>query len=361
MATLERYPLGVVAACQLALMQPDLPVKTKADYTFLLGRGLHRSGGAAQAIKFYADALALDPGNAEIMVSRGWAANAVNDAKGAREIATEAIKTDVKNERAWHLRGYLLYEDDRAAEARESYTHALRLNPTFGAAWLHRAALSRDTGDVSGALNDLAELIKVPADKANLGGLLNGRGLPMSIHATAHAMRAQILTKLGRLAEAEADWNRMIELEPTGENLSDRAQFLFAHAGRPAEALRDIRAAQAKEPGSDASYRYWRTEIRMLVVNKQGDEALAEIDRRAKAEPGDYFFPMTRRDTLQNLGRVEEALTLTLQLFQQEPATSWDVVKRMKKRGLWKGEAEPKDLTPALKKAFVACHRDPGC
>lgn len=358
-ATLERSPEAAIVACQEALKAPGLDKEAISGFTYILGRGYHRTGQAREAIAYYDTALEGDPHNAEILVSRGWARFSSNDFRAAQTSVEEAIRADVKNERAWQLRGYLLQSQNRVSDALESYAHALRLNPDFGGALYHRAALERDIGRFDAAIEDLDRLIAVPVERVGHGGLLDGNGRVISFHAQAHAMRAQLMASRGNLTAAEADWDRTIAIEPTAENYAGRAEFYQAHTtGRIPDSLRDIRSARSLAP---RSIYYWRLEAWLMGLNKQTDEALAEFDKLENHNPKDFTFPLMRMDLLRRAGRGDEAQAATLKTFNRAPEALWPLVEHLASEGHWKGDTKPKTLTPELKQAFEACNKNPAC
>jgi tetratricopeptide (TPR) repeat protein len=83
--------------------------------------------------------------------------------------------------------------------------------------------------------------------KASLNNrLLHPLSQPNNIPADYHSFHADILARLGRVSEAEAQLRTAIETDPTGVEYYSRLTELYLSSGRPRKALEVIDEAEAK-------------------------------------------------------------------------------------------------------------------
>jgi len=102
----------------------------------------------------------------------------------------------------------------RAAEARRAFEHAVELEPRSADARRGLGRLALASGDVEGSLVYLDEAIRIDAADVE-----------------AHALRARASFRLGRYADAEAGFLRVIELHPRSVEARNNLGIIAALRG----------------------------------------------------------------------------------------------------------------------------------
>ena len=121
----------------------------------------------------------------------------------------------------------------------------------------------------------------------------------------------------GRFEAAETSFVESLRLVPGRPSTLLNLGATRLHLGRPAEALHDLDAVLASEPGDldAASHRA----VALAALGRHG-EALSVHDRVLMAEPSRAANRLYRIEVLQALGRHAEALDECDRLLAQEPA-----------------------------------------
>jgi TolB-like protein/cytochrome c-type biogenesis protein CcmH/NrfG len=149
--------------------------------------------------------------------------------------------------------------------------------------------------------------------------------------AEAHVSRANVLSLLGRGEDAERDFRRALELNPS---LSDACYFYGRHlwgSGRTREAAEMFEEAARKNPEDYASMALLLTvclgtgdEERARAVARQVVEA---VERRLRHDPGDARALYLGAGSYAHLGERERALEYVaraLELYPDELATLYN-------------------------------------
>jgi tetratricopeptide (TPR) repeat protein len=102
------------------------------------------------------------------------------------------------------------------ADARAQYDQAIAHDPELQAAWAGRAALSHHSGDTAAAIADL------------------DRALELGDDAALRYNRAVACRTLGRLADALADLDAAVSLDPADPDIEQERLRCHAELGMPA-------------------------------------------------------------------------------------------------------------------------------
>ncbi|MET0404639.1 MAG: tetratricopeptide repeat protein [Cystobacter sp.] len=166
------------------------------------------------------------------------------------------------------------------ADALPWYERALALAPGHASAHLHRALALARLGRHAEAVADFDALAADDFRK------------PLGLHMT----RAQALYVLGRPDAAERDWTRALDEDPANPWLLHRRALVRARMGRTPEALEDLTRALATagEEPVDAELLRDRGRLRARLGDPEGARADFEAGRAALRE-GD---PAELRDSL---------------------------------------------------------------
>jgi tetratricopeptide (TPR) repeat protein len=142
----------------------------------------HKQGDLYAAIKDYGCAIKIDPTYELAFIKRGATLSFLGDKQGAISDYTKVIEFDTDNSLAYTLRGKVYYElgyellattdftrgyilsgnqlseSGNYAEAIESYTHVLELDPYNVEAYNRRSTARSAIGDYQGAMEDLQQV-----------------------------------------------------------------------------------------------------------------------------------------------------------------------------------------------------------
>ncbi len=116
--------------------------------------------------------------------------------------------------------GDILLDDGKYQQAKECFDRALGSRTDSIDPFYKRGVCEFELGDWAGAAADLERVVKVD---------------PKYAYGRAQSLLARSLAKLGRTADAEAAFSRLLDLSSASESLAVAAEF-YLEQGRPAEA-----------------------------------------------------------------------------------------------------------------------------
>lgn len=246
----------------------------------LLEESYHRLCAAPVAALPEVLSKVVSAGDTSIVLARRWAA-----------MLTEVGKaTDTERLRSWgpRLTDLLKDESDNAAfltsliESDALGPETLRLT-LVDRAWSHRIQ-----GRLEEALADWNRIVELEPE-----------------HATSYTERGVVLQLLQRYEEAVADFDHALSLAPESSTTIAQRGHTFHLQGLQEEALVELDRAVGISPDED-----WTYVLRAWVHEDQGNEnaALADYGRAIKLNPDDGI-PYTFRGAIHyEAGRLEEAL-----------------------------------------------------
>jgi tetratricopeptide (TPR) repeat protein len=154
------------------------------------------------------------------------------------------------------------------ADALPWYDRALALAPGHASAHLHRALALARLGRHAEAVADFDALAARDFRK------------PLVLHMK----RAQSLEVLGRLDDAERDWTRALDEDADNPWLLHRRALTRARLGRVPEAVEDLTRALTRAEAVDAELLRDRGQLRALLGDREGARADFEAGRAALRE-----------------------------------------------------------------------------
>ena len=176
---------SVITPCGERLAAHNLSDRDRAQAHFVRGRGYHRTQRLNEAAEDYRAAFALDPKNAEILVS--WSNVDV------RLRRMDDYKTRVEQAYARVLRsvGALLSDRGESDKAFEFYSKAIEVDPTEGFALYFRARQYRFRRQFAEAIADASALLAIPPARLNdAQGFLDADGIIRDFRVVALLERA---------------------------------------------------------------------------------------------------------------------------------------------------------------------------
>lgn len=329
------FPLVVITTVLPACSSPDVresrqdsPAPAVAIEPsrgrLLAARRLELEGRPREALHGYLAVLEHEPANADAL-ERALAILAVDERwDAAFELSARALDARPHDARIARLRGILALRADRPEEARTALEAAARLDPAAEGPELRARRLELE-GDLEHAATAYLELLAAdPADRELLGravALLSATGrTPEAIDACNRALaeepraadvyrvRGELALAEGRVAAAEADFERAAELGPGGiEGDWQRARSLL-DLGRWAEAATLLRRVHAARPDDHEV----TSALGWALLQEHSDAEALEVLARAEAlAPAGSTIDGERRGfALLRMGRAEEALAL---------------------------------------------------
>ena len=251
------------------------------------------------------DALPAQP-TAEQLVRRGMRRMRRGDRQGAWEDQEQALKLDPDAWEAYSLRatlGMLLDGDVRTAL--EDADRAVALRPEAAWLWGNRGVLRYRSGDLPGALDDLARALQ------------RGHDSPAYVH-----LQMGLVQEAGEdLAAAEASFRRAVELRPRFAAPWRRLGELLEKRGASEEAEQAWTRVIANEPLRAAAFQA-RSRLRLRLG--RAAEALADAERGVALEPegaGMWLQLGVARDALGDKAGMQQAVRRALQLSPQNEST----------------------------------------
>lgn len=162
--------------------------------------------------------------------------------------------------------------------------------------------------------------------------LLSRGGLSAEGRAGAHVVRARELRHDGRHAQALAELDQAIALDPGRVRAYYSRSVVRNALDGPAAALPDLDRACELAP-DDAYYLGYRGDIYRRLG--RFEEALADLDRAILLDPGDPWAPASRGRTRHQLGLLEGALADLDRALELNQDYEWALVRRAQvRRGL---------------------------
>ncbi|MFE9424525.1 tetratricopeptide repeat protein [Kitasatospora sp. NPDC006697] len=268
-----------------ALVCLDRRIRLGPDDAWALGeRGrVHRDRRElAEALRDLDASLKLDSRRAWVLGLRGEVYRDLGDYEAS--LTDLALAVTLRPDDAWLMdaRGQTLHRAGRYEEALACYQRALVIDPSYGWSITNRGRLQHAWGRDQKALEDYALALETGDERSRLW---------------ARDSRADCLVKLGRLEEALADYDVVVEHNPSDAWALGRRAQVKLRLGRAAEALAEVEDAIVIGTGDRdlrvvtdrAAFREWR--------DRQSDPAEARLL---------VALATTRVEALNRLGRHEE-------------------------------------------------------
>lgn len=269
----------------------------------------HRAGQFQQAQSLYAQALTLDPDNADALHLFGLLAYQTGRLDEAVELITLATRQDPAHATYAFNLGVVLQKQGKIEEAAAAYQRATRLNAGYPEAYCNLGNVRLEQGRLPDAV---AAYDRALALKPG--------------YVEAHNNRGAALKEQGRLDEAVAAYRRAIELRPDHIEAHANLGTALIDLGRPDEAVASFEQALALKPD------YVKAHYNLAfayIARGQPDLAVASLRRSA--------------DLKHHHGRPVPPQPLTRARVKHDA----EQARYLKERGLLPAEYEPYAATLA--------------
>ena len=168
---------------------------------------------------------------------------AVQDYYGAAHLLDELVASGNSFADARHLLGLCLALLGQKQRALTEFEHALRLNPRYIEANIHRGILLNEMG----RSGEAEEAFKAAA--AHGAGESGGLPRPVAARlANQHAQLGEAYAEAGAMADAIQQFARAVELGPAFHDLRYRLARLLLETGRPLEAREQLERIVGEHP-----------------------------------------------------------------------------------------------------------------
>ena len=156
----------VVSSCASGMSRSDLA----AEY-YNIGNAFLELEQPQRASEYFVRALDLDPALrvAEFNLARAYMnANRYTD---AREVLEALLRIDQENTLVLKAYGYVLYQQGAPDEAEEIFERVITINPADADAWVNRALIARERGDLPAADHAIRRARDLEEDASDIARL----------------------------------------------------------------------------------------------------------------------------------------------------------------------------------------------
>jgi tetratricopeptide (TPR) repeat protein len=266
---------------------------------YLEGLALLEKRSYAEALRPLEEAVRLAPALADPHAALGAALRKLGRRLDAVAALTAALQASEHFLEAYYLRGSILFEDGRFADARADFAACARLRPSLAEIQSRLGVASLEHWRRSGrsdaaALAQAAEALEAAAQSAP-------RDVPVRL------LLAQALLARGDAARAEAAASEVLALVPDAvDALLFRAEARAAQGKAEAEADYAAAAEKAADPEQVRRARLERARL----IGKRGylDDAMKEIDALIAKDPNDLGLALEKARLFLGARRFDEAL-----------------------------------------------------
>ncbi|MBI5206021.1 MAG: tetratricopeptide repeat protein [Nitrospirae bacterium] len=276
---------------------------TEEDYLLRRGNREAESRNYEAAIKFYSEALKINPRNADLYYNRGLVWNYMNEIDKAIADYTTALEINKEFINAYFTRGSTLRKKGDYDLAISDFTKALQFNPdnsSKAGLYFNRAYAWFKKGDYERAIGDYTEGIRI----------IEAMKVDPKKKTEAYYARAEVWYEKGDFDNAISDYTKAIEINPK------YAQAVFSRANtwhekrNYASAVIDYERAAELDPQNAVVYNNYSWLLSTCPDSKfrDGAKALKLAQKAVAINPDEAFFLSTLSAAYAELGNFKEAV-----------------------------------------------------
>ncbi len=225
-----------------------------------------------------------------------------NELAEAGSLLTRALAGSPDDPALLHLSGTLRRLEHEPAEAESLYRRALAVGPAQPHVHRDLGKLLASLGRLDEATLELREAVRRKRDDAD-----------------AHLCLAASLARQGEPAAAAASYSEVLRLQPGSPVARLGLAEMLCNRGQPDEAERILRQAPAPRESALAAALAHRLGI-ALKQQKKYSQALAQFDAAQSYQPDLWAVDYVRGETLQQMGRWEQAAPCFRKVLKHRPA-----------------------------------------
>lgn len=253
----------------------------------------------ADAVKAFEEAVRLAPAVADPHAWLGAALHAVGRRTEAVAALSTALQASEHFLEAYYVRGQILFEDGRYADALADFSACARLRPSLAEVQLRLGVSALEHWNRSGRRE--AALLETAAAALTAAVDADPR------EPRRRLLRARAWAGLGKAEAAEKDLAEAVALSPGALDVLLLRAELHEGAGRWAEAEKELSAALEKaEPARRAELLRRRAAARARAGRVE--EALGDFDVLLETDPNDAGAHLDKARLLAGAKRFDEAL-----------------------------------------------------
>jgi tetratricopeptide (TPR) repeat protein len=297
------------------------------------GTAKRLQGHFAEAIKDLDLALKLSPTHTEFLASKGAALASLRRPKDAMICFDAALATNPGSALSWYERGVALLALERADEALKNFDRAIKLAPTHALSWLRRGDAIRAVGRLADALASYDRSLSLDAPSAeahfSCGSVLLELNRPAEALfsfdqtllidaslAPAHNNRGLALEKLQRKTEALASYEQALRSRPNYAEAHNNRGNVLRIFERYEESLQALDLAIALRPNFVIAHNNRGLTLRAMNCPTQ---ALAAFDRALEIDPTCAPAISNRGVELQCMHLLDEAIDCQTRAIALQP------------------------------------------
>ncbi|MGC9348659.1 MAG: tetratricopeptide repeat protein [Anaerolineae bacterium] len=227
-------------AFEAAIRFYDEAIELNPDYVaayYNRGVAHERIGALSYATADYTRVIELDPDNALAYRQRGLAYVRQGDPERAVADYTTALEHEPDHAAIYHDRANAYYRTNAYGRAIADYNEAIRRRPDYVEAYLNRGLAYMALGDAPRALKDYNQAIALDSGRAEV---YNHRG--------------QAYAQLERYDQALADFERALEVNPQYAVANNNRGLVYAKIEAQDKAIEAYQQAMAAEPDWGTPY-----------------------------------------------------------------------------------------------------------
>jgi len=348
---------AALESCAALLKNDALSDSERARLLTLRGRSLKVQQQLDAAIDDFEAALALKPGDVDILLQRAWAAFDKRDFDKVGWIVEKVLTADPNNPTAYEIYGSVAFRLKDYPAAKGFYDRAVALRPDFVHARFNRLVLYKITGAHRAVVEEADALLALDNPELDtLYAMLEKKRV--TYRTMTRLERALIFETMGQTEQAErafADW---IAVEPNAVAFGYRAAFHERHEHYE-QALADLDSALADDPT------FWllhHTQGRVYYYTHRDEDAIRAESRAIALNPDAGVSYWIRAVSERRLKQDDAALQDALKAVAVDRGVLALKIETLTKLGyLQIGPNDTKNPVPALAAAVQACMLDEEC
>lgn len=352
----NRDAIKTIEVCTEAL-KGNLTKAQKAAVLYDRGRGYHRSNRTEQALEEYKQAIALAP-KADMYVSQSWGQLSSGQGEEAITSLKKALALDPKSPRAHDLMGFMYLQSGDPEGAWKSYSKALEIDPDHAMARLHRLQLMRYVGRLDEAIADANYLVNQGPEKLRKSDLLNDEGKQENMYAHAFMTRGDLRSLRGDQQGMLEDYTKAVAVARTANNLQKLAYVRATQTTNFDQALVEIKEAATLAPKNAYVRNTYGTVLSQL---QKWDEAEAQYRLAVAIDPKDTDYQVSLALTLRKQNKIEDAVACLEQAAHTDMKSIKHLIANMRRKGYWTGDTNSSVVTAQMRDGMRACMIDQTC